>query len=129
MASPRSAPGTGWEGGGGGRRGGGGTGDADRGSSRRARASAAAPSPTLTAAVAQRLARTPTYSMRKNPASAVPRTAPRVLRPYSRPSDAGNSPRSAPMNGRVRTGRVAPMSVVGTSNTSAGKADPSATLD
>src|SRR2546425_13068146 len=103
MASPRSDPGTGSEG----RTGGtaeeaGDAGDADRGSSRGASASAAAPSATLTAAVAQRLARTPTYSIRKKPASAVPSTAPRVFRPYSRPSDAGNSPRSAPMNARVR---------------------------
>src|SRR5439155_20404909 len=129
MASPRSDPGTGSEGGTGGTAGeAGDAGDADRGSSRRASASAAAPSPTLTAAVVQRLARTPTYSIRKKPASAVPSTAPKVFRPYSRPSDAGNSPRSAPMNARVRTGRVPPISVVGTSNTSAANANRSATL-
>src|SRR5690349_9838528 len=42
---------------------------------------AATPIPRLTTAAAQRLARTPTNSIRKKPASAVPATAPSVLSP------------------------------------------------
>src|SRR2546427_11586395 len=100
MASPRSDPGTGSEGGTGGTaEEAGDAGDADRGSSRRARASAAAPSPTLTAAVAQRLARTPTYSMRKNPASGGPPKAPRGVGPHRRPHRARHPPPPPPPKG------------------------------
>ena len=70
----------------------------------------------------------PTYSIRKKPASAVPATAPKVLMPYSQPSDGFKRSRSVPMNARVRTGRVPPISVVGTSSTSAASANRSATL-
>src|SRR6266571_1042262 len=70
----------------------------------------------------------PTYSIKKNPARAVPATAPSVLSPYNRASDGFSSLRSAPMNARVSTGSVPPMRVVGTRSTSAASPNRRATL-
>ncbi len=99
-----------------------------RGASGRATARAVTPSARLSSAVPHKLARIPAYSMRTNPASAVPTTAPRVFSPYKSPTARGSSPRSLAMNARVRTGRVPPMSVVGTRSTSAARPKRSAML-